>query len=229
MKLKNTSRFPTHAIRRMVGWICREIGMKPPALAEFRNRTWRAYSGRAYWTRRIVVSIGPDSYKGGSGAIHHHYPMKHRGYKRACLPAVEGSDYPTLHDSIDTLVMVTAHELGHICHFRLGHTGRGCEAKADAMARMVYRKWREQREALWAGWTATKAEPAAEPVAAEPTPAPTPMKIKPDLIAQRRAKAEAMLARWTRRLKLATTKCRKYRRTVRRYETLNRQPVAAHA
>lgn len=192
--IKNTSHWPDHFIRRMLRWCTAQVEVPggPLKRATFRKRSRGEWSGHAYCGGRIVVSIGPVP-----------SPVLWSGYKRACRPA-DGSDYLIIADQLEALIAVTAHELGHIAHFRRGHYGRGSEDLADARARYVLRMFREQRAALEAEWSAP---PAAKP--ARPKPSPQE---------QRAAAALAAVQRWERKLRLAKTKLAKYRRRVTYYE-----------
>jgi len=198
MKWRNTSPWPKWFLRRMLAWIMREMEVPKTALrgVYFRKRTADYWSGRAFGSaRRIVVSIG----NGG-------YPARWSGYARACRPQ-DGSDYLTINDSTEALVITTAHELGHIRHFAAGHYGKGSEELADPPARMILRKFREQRAELVAAWSAIP-QKTAERLA----------RGKPSVVDKRAEKAAAMLARWERKMKLAKTKVSAWRRKVAYYE-----------
>jgi hypothetical protein len=62
MKLKNTTDYPDHFLRRMVAWCCKQLECPPSIIREaaFRNRSDRYTSGHAYWAGRgrFVVSSG---------------------------------------------------------------------------------------------------------------------------------------------------------------------------
>jgi hypothetical protein len=58
----------------------------------------------------------------------------------------------------------------------------------------------------------------AQHVGRDPLPlAPAPSRPRRDLVAERKARAEQLLARWQRKLKLAQTKVKQYRQRVRYY------------
>lgn len=189
MTIKNTSHWPNHFVRRMLAWCMKQTEVRRCELyrATFRKRR-RLYSGHAWSSGRIVVSVALDG-----------FPVVNRGYKRACM-AADGT-YDTFSDPLEALVSVTAHELGHINHFRRGHFGRDSEARAEARARGVLRRFRECRDALEAEW-------AKAP----------PVKAKRAFQEVRAARAAASLNDWERRLKLAKTKVSKYRKRVAYYE-----------
>ena len=58
MKLVNTTDYPDYFLRRMVSWCCKQIGYPVRSVkeAKFRNKTG-SFSGHAYGSRRIVVSV----------------------------------------------------------------------------------------------------------------------------------------------------------------------------
>jgi hypothetical protein len=62
VKLKNTTEFADHFLRRMVSWCCKQLGCSPRIIREawFRNRSDSWTSGHAYWAGRgrFVVSSG---------------------------------------------------------------------------------------------------------------------------------------------------------------------------
>jgi hypothetical protein len=230
MKLQNTTDYPDRMLRRIVSFCAREIGVSPKIVrrATFRNRgRGRHWSGHAY-AGRIVVSIGTAAAT---------WPHKW-SHCKSYTPAT-GEEFVV--DRVEALIGVTAHEIGHVADYRRGrYTGRGAEARVDAGARFVVRKFRERRDELLAAWNAAPAatEPAdAEPeiriaaIAAAPE-APAADEPAEDLHAARQrrtlaaagrragklAKARADLTRWERKLKLAKTKATKYGRLVKRLE-----------
>lgn len=192
MKFKNTSDWPDHFLRRMLAWVQKQIADKPIVkIAQFRNKSYR-YRGYAhYWTRKISVSVSPNS----TG-----YPVNHSWCRAYTSP--DGSQN-ILPDPIAGLVHVTAHEVGHLIHYACGHQGRGSEARADAMARIVTKRFAEQREALLAEWNSA---PVEKP------------KAVADPVQRRMIKAAKALARWERKLALAKTKVKQYQRKVGYYD-----------
>ena len=196
----NSSWWSDAFIRGMLTWCKSAVEVPPGALkaAHFRKRTSACWSGHAWSSGRITVSIG--------SAARFHSPVKWAGYKLACLPS-DGSGYLKIADQLEALVIVTAHELGHIAdRARGGDWKRGAEAAADARARFVLRKFRAERDTLEREWSE---QPAARP---EPP--------RQGLLELRARKAAAYLTRWERKLKLANTKVRKYRHQVARYEKI---------
>jgi hypothetical protein len=193
MKLKNSTDWPDHFLRRMAAWCCRQSGLPVRKLrrAEFRNRLARAYSGHADWSGRIVCSIGPAE----------RFPLRedHR----------DGMSNEVMADRTEALVAITAHEVEHICQYREGRDSKLTERRRSEPATRahevrVLRLFRANREALLAEWSA---EPAAKPA----KPRPTRQQIN-------EANTRKLLAAWERKLKLAKTKVSTYRRKARYYD-----------
>lgn len=198
--LKNTTDFSDQFLRRMIRWLVKSLGYDPRLRqAKFRNRTRGAYSGRAYLSGRIVVSIGPTS----------SYPTTASGYKAAHRDQTTG-EYESFNDRLEGLVGVTAHELCHVNDYR--HRGNSSEYTSCSAERRALRLFREHRDRLLAEWTAVLPLVVPEPVV-EPT-----IRSFEKLIQRRAEKAQRFLDQWQRKLKLAQTKLRKYRKQVAYYE-----------
>lgn len=143
-KWKNSTAWPDRFLRRMLSWVCREVGCPRSTVrnAEFGNRTTSPYSGRAWdWNKRILVRIGPDSM----------FP---------CHSFTHGDGFSVgnINDRIEALVKVTAHEVGHLDNDRRGNRSRrgvgwgGSERYTDAIAKRVLEAFRENREKLLGEW-----------------------------------------------------------------------------
>lgn len=200
MKLTNTSDFPDHFLRRMVGWCCRELLLPVKVVRQARftkYRTW-AFRGRAWSSGRILVRIGPEANPAGVSW----YPLTRRYPGRVRAP-----EY-VLADRIEALVKVTAHELAHLERWQSG-VGRNCEGQVDSVALIVLNAFRKDREVLLAEWN-------REPASKEVPP-------KPSVREKNAAKVQADLLRWTRKLKLAQTKVRKLKVKAKRYERIAAQ------
>lgn len=124
-------------------------------------------------------------------------------YPHECkYPGIKKAPRYTLFDRIENLVHVTAHEIFHLTQYEEGvRTG---EASVDAIAIRILEEFRGNRDELLSEWNGV-------PAMAVPKP-------KKDLTEARAAKAIASLERWQRKLKMAQTKIRKYKRQVRYYE-----------
>lgn len=105
-------------------------------------------------------------------------------------------------DLTETIVYVTAHELAHALDYLT--CNKTNEGSAQLQGRKVLESFRLQRDQLVAEWSAPVVEAASRPA------------LKPEHIRAKRA--EEMLARWQRKLKLASTKVNKYRRQVNSYQ-----------
>jgi hypothetical protein len=189
VKLLNSTDFPTHFLRRMVAWCCRQVEYPVSCVreAQFRNRTSSCYSGHAYGSRRIVASVGPASM----------FP-----FGPDSRPGLAGM---VLTDRLECLIAITSHELAHLHQYANRRTAK-LKSRVEFDARWhevkALEAFRVSRERLVAEWS-------AEPERSAALSAP-----KPSLIEQRAAKAAADLVRWQRKLKLALTKVRQYRRKV---------------
>lgn len=192
MKLRNSTNWTDSFLRRMLAWCAKQTGYPVRKLneAQFRNRRERAYSGHAYWSRHIVVSIGPDS----------RFPTKPDGRP--------GMANEIMQDRLEALISVTAHELGHLVQHAEGRLRklrqtRQTESSARFFEVQALRAFRADREVLLAAWSI---EPVKE------------SKPKPSIQEQRFAKVATALERWQRKAKLAATKVRMYKQKVRYYE-----------
>lgn len=192
MKLRNSTDYPNYFLRRMVGWICRQVDYPASRVreAQFRNRTGSVYSGHAYGSRRIVASVGPASM----------FPFGPDN-----RPGLAGM---VLADRMECLIAITAHELAHLHQYANRRTAK-LKGRVEFDARWHEVKaldaFRASRERLLAEWS-------AEPERCAALSAP-----KPTLTERRAAKAAADLARWQRKLKLAQTKVQQYKRRVAYY------------
>lgn len=203
MRIKNTSRFSYHFVRRMVTWACKEIGLDPKHLRKVRfTKAGGWCRGRAWDHGEILVRCGPDRPD---------YPMDwtHRGVELIVKDATAAAIY------------VTGHELQHIKNWTTRINGKlldtvlreshDLEPHCVRMGKKVMLAFEDNREKLLAEWNK---EPYVR-AAAEAPP-------KKDIVAERFKKAKYDLANWERKLKLAKTKVSKYRDKVRYYQrTIN--------
>lgn len=196
MRLSNTLSYSDRFLRRMISWICKEIDLPVKYVwqAEFKrikNCRRESYSGTAFlFERRIAVRLGEE------------FPSRAK-IRRIGVCEV-------LADQMEGLVYVTAHELAHLEQYKreVGTRGRGyiggSELNTDQIAFPVLRTFRAQREVLLAKWNEAQVEPETKPVVS--------------VVEKRAHKAQVMLEQWTKKLKLAQTKIKKYRTKVRYYE-----------
>lgn len=196
MKLQNSTDFPCWFLRRMISWVRRQLELPASILLQADFSNCRSCGrGRAWSGKKILVRTGPDD----------QHPSR--------AFTIQGEEGPVHVDRIESLVSITAHELEHLRQFarfdRVGWDKRRfqrLEPDCIAAQKRVLRVFREQREALLAAWQAVPVRSAALSVP------------KPSLQEQRLQKAEACLARWQRKLKLASTKVKHYRKRVQYYE-----------
>lgn len=202
MRFKNTTDWPDYFIRRMLAWCVKELELPKDQLwhAHFGKRSRGCFNGRAsICGRKIRVMIGPAEA----------YPVKGFLYPGRTDEAYRSPDYA---DQIEGLIGVTAHEITHLRQWvarkqsgrRTYERGLFNERATRYEERRVLALFQSQREALLAAWG--KAQARAE--------------LKPKLTAveKRAIKAQADLARWQRKLKLAQTKVKKLRAKAKYYE-----------
>lgn len=191
MKLKNTTDFPDWFLRRLVAWCCRqsELPARRVRLATFRNCKG-IYSGHASGSTRIVVRIGRTG-----------YPMQ---------PDLRaGMSGEVMADRTEALVMVTAHEVEHLCQYaerrqRTLAASRRTEPVTRAHGIYCLRLFREQRAALVTEWM-------------EP-PVPRVIKARPSVAERNEINARSNLAKWEKKQRAATNRVKHWRAKVRRYE-----------
>jgi hypothetical protein len=201
MKIVNTTPFPNAFLRRMTGWCARYVEHPVSAIREAKfTKTSRGFHGLAWRTgRRFLVRVGPPA----------RFPIKH---------AHAGFE-TTFADPTEALVHITLHEVYHLRQYRLNLIGNRApiEQPAERRAVLGMQEFRGRRAELMAAWGMPEAAAAAAP---EPEPEPEPeviLTLSPRIQA-RAERAQAALDRWSRKLKLAQTKVRKYRQRVRYYE-----------
>lgn len=196
MQLKNRTEWEDKFLRRMVSWCGQELGT--PArlirIAQFGQRSNRAYSGRAFYSqRRILVRIGPAS----------RYPLQPDRRPGMCNVA--------LADRLEALVAVTAHEIYHLAAFydRAHKQTNGRRTSSEKTTRWfeahVLLSFREKRAFLIEQWAAAGDADLVAPK-------------KKSVVELRAELATRMLSKWERKLKLAKTKVAAYRRKVRYYD-----------
>jgi hypothetical protein len=200
MKLRNSTTWPDHFLRRMTAWCCDQLDMPRSYVlaAQFANSRSK-WGGLAYLRqRRMGVRVS---------AKESDFP------ETARQPGSDATEL--LADRLECLIKVTAHELAHHDQYRLEHAERvsnrtrrggwgGSEGRTQALAFQVLRAFRANREALLAEWSVPPAERQAKP--------------KASIQEKRAAKAQADLDRWQRKAKLAATKIRKLKARVRYYD-----------
>jgi hypothetical protein len=198
--------YPRHAVRRATLWAAKQIGLEskhrqPLTIEVGYRRNIRGHGSWGGWYKhaeRLVQVLLP---RGPMG-----YPtyMAHGKAER-----VQGRD---AHDEWELFVAILAHELEHARAYavarnweeraRLNHEGR-----VRAVDHRVLLLFREARDTLIAEWT----QPVAEFTPVEP------LKPTPSAVDRRAERAAKLLAQWERRLKMAQTKVKKYRRKVGYY------------
>ena len=194
----NTTDWTDDFLRRMTAWCCRELEYPSTGLRARFGNSCRAWGGLAYLGRnRIGVRISP---KPESFPTRTH---KHRGGLQE-----------TIADRIEALVKVTAHEIAHLEAYARGDRSRsrggggGSERNTDHRAYGVLRTFRKDRDRLLVEWGAPSIRFAA---------ATAVEKGKADPSAKLIEATERALAVWRRKLKLATTKTKKYQRRLDYY------------
>ena len=155
MILKNRTDWDDSFLRRLVAWVAKEIELPAKEIrqAAFSRTKTCAFRGRAWWSGRIRVVIGPEQ----------RYPVKPFLY-----PGRQSERYLSPHyaDPLEALVGVTAHELTHLRDFmqrhRNGRTGRGPgETNTRAEERRVHALFVARKTELIALWSAAAVRSAA--------------------------------------------------------------------
>lgn len=191
MKIQNSTNWSDSFLRKMTSWVCRQLDMpiRKIKTAQFRNRTIECFSGRAYGGTRFVVSIGPK-----------------RAFPLSCRNHAGVANF-YLADRTEALINVTAHEVRHLTAAWTGERTRGngkwCSSSERATehdAQKVLAAFRERRTELLLEWSVEQIRQVV------------------GTVEKRANKADKDLARWQRKLKLAQTKVRQYRKRVRYYE-----------
>ena len=176
-------------LTRMLTWILREFGMTTRDLRFARfKRCTRIFSGLAWPLQREIV-VRIDKAE--------RFPYEHKTANRKDL---------TLADQVECLVFITAHEVAHVYQrkVRRGVSYGGRERQTDWHALKVLDAFREQRDDLLSDWERPGRESKTVKIVS--------------IVEQRRAKIEGHLASWQRKLKLAQTKVKLYRKRLRGYE-----------
>lgn len=149
MKIKNSTDWPNHFLRRMTAWCCRQLKLPVGYITECRFAVSRSDYGGLCYGRRIGVRVG----------------------KLVVFPChnIYGNDY---RDRLEILVGVTAHELAHSMAFReKGRTRRGgyggSERRTEFLAQQVLEAFRGNRDGLLVCWSSepqkkTKPEPTRQ-------------------------------------------------------------------
>ena len=134
MKIKNSSDFPTHVLRRIISWCCKELDFSVRTIerAEFCNSTKYGLSGRAWGSKRFLTRIGPE----------------------LLFPIVEVYAGVEIRfaDRLEALVGVTAHEIYHLKQSFERLSRSRIERDAQHAARDVLDTFREERQTLVTAW-----------------------------------------------------------------------------
>lgn len=208
MKLENSTTWPDEFLRHMMAWVFRELDMPARTIKHARFRNSRSHWGglARSWKRQISVCVSADE---------RNFPADCSGHARRgrCPPDAYA-------DRMECLIAITAHESYHVAAAHVpAHQqktrGRSTFASSEpatcaAHMRVLY-AFRANRAALMAEWTATPAPAVIVPEIAQ-SDAANAMQIK------RATAAIAKMERWAKRMRAATNKFNKYRRTVRYYE-----------
>ena len=188
--------FPDHLVRRCVSWIAKQLGATTRGLTIIVGPKQRAHRGYSGWYRHRLLQV--EAYVGEQIA----YPIcvghnRHEAGWTAAEPA-------------ELLVYLLAHELTHAAAYREAFPDRqrlrflNHEPRVRSSGYRVMLAFRKDRDRLLAAWNAA--------------PTPRPVVPVPSAAEMRAARAARLLAQWERRLKLATTKVRKYRQRAARLE-----------
>lgn len=140
MVIRNTSRYPTDEVRRLVKLATADLDMSRVCV-NVKNRKSGAYSGRAYWSVPSISNAPPSS---------EHLVTLRLGPPEAfptrehCYPGKDGPRWPrrTIADWREALVFIAAHEGLHVEQFR--EELRISELKAESFAQRVLDNYRSR-------------------------------------------------------------------------------------
>ena len=184
--------FPDHLVRRCVSWIASQLDTTTDRLTVITGPKQRQHRGYHGWYRHSSRRV--EAYVGEAVA----YPQR-IGHNRA-EAAWEAAD------PLELLVYLLAHELTHAAAYRVAYHDRerlaflNHEPRVRASGYRVMLAFRADREQLLAAWSVP--------------PAPRPPRPRQSEADRKAARTSRLLSQWERRLKLATTKVRKYRQRV---------------
>lgn len=214
MNIKNTTEYPDYFLSRMLTWVCRELELPRAKLTEasFCNRNDGLTSGRAWYPDcRIHVSLGVVRwFKDPPQDPEIQVREVRDDWGKHSVP-IWPSHLRTR--QVDDLVRVTAHECFHVYAYvndirtrRIAkhHRPGSSEPQTRWHERQVLRAFQAQREELLARWMRKPSRRAQAP--------------KPPAEELERERVADHLKRWERKLKLAQTKVRRYRRELKRAE-----------
>lgn len=243
MKLKNTTDYPDHLLRRLVSWCCRELGLPVRELrsATFRNRG-AGSSGRCYVESGDIVVSVPMTPTWSIGEIDEHArqslhtngihlddpvyvetrnPNNYGCRRHYCERAAAAREMQLMElewpeKRMRDLVRVTGHECAHRhLHLQGSRTRKSRRFGTTSTGGSEQQtKWFEHQ--IIDSFAANRATLIADWSREQRRTA----KPKASRQEQNAAKAADALFRWQRKLKLAQTKVRQYRSKVRRYERI---------
>lgn len=193
--------YPPHVVRRASRWAAKQIGLDGKVLRTLtvevgyrKSARWKngdTWGGWYKHSKRLVqVLLGRNV----------SYPTP-AGHNRS-----EADRFAN--DEWELFVKLLAHELEHARAYSVAQTWEE-RARLNHEPRVRSVDWRtllafrEARETLLADWLRERPQRPAKP--------------KPSIVDRRAARAAQLLAAWERRLKMAKTKVRKYRRKVNYY------------
>jgi hypothetical protein len=181
-KFSNTLNIPSHALRRMVAWVCKQVGYRVSRLRRVTyHRSRGGFSGLCHGSRHFGVRLGNLN-----------YPVRHTRFGMTI-------DYA---DAWEVLVGVTAQESA-LCQQWLDSVRSRGPGGFHFWSGQPFRQQRFPLHSEDVGDAALLALRSP---------------LKTSLQEKRAAKAEKMLAAWQRKMKLASTKVKQYRRKVKYYE-----------
>lgn len=190
MRLRNTTDYPDRYLRRMIGWVCREVEFPVREVREANvcNSTRYAFSGRAWPSYDVLVRVGADD----------KFPLK---------PFVRFGVTLEMRDRTEALVAICAHEIWHLRQYRMDWRERSWEHDAYAEGMRVLRTFREKRETLEERWYAGD-EGRSGSVQAK----------RANLARKRYAECARKAAKLRRELKSVAARANRYKKQVRYYE-----------
>ncbi len=200
MRITNTTKMPTEALRRCAVWCAQQVGCSTRKIRSihYRSRKYGLYSGHCHVASGVITcSVGNT----GAGSL------------RSSLGKVY-TPKELFEGRVQSVVEITAHEIAHRQLYlegsetrysrRYGTTsGGGSEKQTRWLASRVFQAFEKDAENLLRQWIDIP-EPKA--------------KAKPNLQEKRAAHVDKKLAEWEKKLKTAQRKVKEYRKKARYYE-----------
>lgn len=215
MTIVNRSKFPDPMLTTLVGWVAEQIGLTWECKIEFANvRNPSLRAGMCYGSRHCRIRFPVNFNSRGK------WPYRETYHRYSWAPVY------LYNNRLECLTHLVAHEMIHCVDARKGLWSRpktrhdhvaGMEVETERRANAIVLKLREEFQVVKRKISAAmrRQRAAARRTKDRGRIRRASIKNSPEA---KLARARANLAAWERRLKLAQTKVKKYRRRVGYYE-----------